>query len=101
MLNGNKVFRSEGVAMTEKTVADWPALLADAHAALRGAVAGVGADQWQLPTPCDLWSVTQVLQHAMGDQVGYASAITGGPGPSEDPFAPSGRLDEQPEVALD
>lgn len=70
--------------------ADWPTLFADAQTALRTAVAGVGADRWGVPTPCDKWTVTQALQHAAGDQIGYAAAITGGPWPSFDPFAPSG-----------
>jgi len=74
----------------------WPVLFADAQRALRTVVAGVRPDQWQLPTPCDRWTVTQVLQHAAGDQIGYAAAITGGPLPSEDPFAPSGHLDGDP-----
>jgi uncharacterized protein (TIGR03086 family) len=37
-----------------------------------------------------------VLQHAAGDQVAFAAAITGEPGPSYDPFSPSGRLDGDP-----
>jgi uncharacterized protein (TIGR03086 family) len=78
----------------------WPALFADAHTALRTVVAGVGADQWDLPTPCAEWTVTQVLQHAAGDQVGYAAAITGGPWPAEDPFDPSGKLDRDPAAFL-
>lgn len=72
--------------MTEWIVLD------QAHQALRNVVAGVPADGWQLPTPCSEWNVTQVLQHAAGDQIGYAAFLTGGPGPSEDPFAPSGTL---------
>ena len=79
----------------------WPALFADAHTALRTVVAGVGADQWDLPTPCAEWTVTQVLQHAAGDQVGYAAAITGGPWPAEDPFDPSGKLDRDPAAFLE
>jgi uncharacterized protein (TIGR03086 family) len=71
------------------TTTTWP-LLAEAHDALLNAVKGVGDDQWQLPTPCDQWTVTQVLQHAAGDQVGFAAALTGGEGPDENPFAPSG-----------
>ncbi|MBO3732043.1 TIGR03086 family metal-binding protein [Glycomyces niveus] len=67
----------------------WP-LLAESHDALLNAVKGVGADQWDLPTPCDQWTVTQVLQHAAGDQLAYYAAITGGEGPAENPFAPSG-----------
>jgi len=79
--------------MNETTVADWRGLLDGAHRALRDAVAGVGAGDWDRPTPCDQWTVTQVLQHAAGDQIGYAAAITGGPWPSFDPFKPSGELD--------
>jgi uncharacterized protein (TIGR03086 family) len=68
-------------------------VLDEAHDALRSVVAGVPADGWQRATPCELWDVTQVLQRAAGDQVGYVSKITGGPGPAYDPFAPSGTLD--------
>ncbi|AEA28108.1 Conserved hypothetical protein CHP03086 [Pseudonocardia dioxanivorans CB1190] len=67
-----------------------------AHDALRVAVAAVGEDNWQLPTPCSEWTVTQVLQHAAGDQLGFAAAITGEPGPTENPFAPSGHIDGSP-----
>ncbi|MDA1359498.1 TIGR03086 family metal-binding protein [Glycomyces luteolus] len=73
------------------TTTAWP-LLAEAHEALLNAVKGVGDDQWQLPTPCDQWTVTQVLQHAAGDQLAYAAALTGGEGPADNPFAPSGTL---------
>lgn len=87
--------------MTEKTITDWRALLAGSHTALRAAVAGVPADAWVAPTPCAQWSVTQAFQHATGDQIGYAAAITGGPWPAEDPFAPSGHLAEDPLVVTD
>lgn len=69
-------------------------VLNEAHAALRTVVAGVG--DWDVPTPCVQWTATQVLQHAAGDQIGFASAITGQPGPTWNPFDPSGRLDESP-----
>jgi uncharacterized protein (TIGR03086 family) len=42
-----------------------------------------------------------VIQHAVGDQIAYAAFITGGPGPEEDPFAPSGTLTESPEAAVE
>ncbi len=71
-------------------------VLDDAHHALRTVVAGVPVGGWARPTPCEKWNVTQVLQHAAGDQLGYAAFLTGGPGPSEDPFAPSGHLDGDP-----
>jgi uncharacterized protein (TIGR03086 family) len=67
----------------------WP-VLEQAHSALRSAVAGV--EDWSAPTPCADWNVTQVFQHAAGDQLGYAAFITGEPGPDFDPFAPSGTL---------
>ena len=77
---------------------EWPVLVA-AHEALRTAVLGVDPEAWDRPTPCDRWTVTQVLQHAVGDQLAYAAAITGQPGPTEDPFAPSGHLD-RPAIGL-
>jgi uncharacterized protein (TIGR03086 family) len=80
------------------TTTAWP-LLAEAHEALLNAVKGVGDHQWDLPTPCDQWTVAQVLQHAAGDQLAYYAAITGGEGPAENPFAPSGTLTADP-VAL-
>jgi uncharacterized protein (TIGR03086 family) len=80
---------------------DWPALLTDSHDALRAAADGLAPGDLDRPTPCDKWTVTQVLQHAAGDQVGYAAAITGGPWPAEDPFAPSGNLDRDPRAVVD
>ncbi|GGV61323.1 hypothetical protein GCM10010277_66180 [Streptomyces longisporoflavus] len=82
------------------TKAAWP-LLDSAHAALRTAVLGVPDGHWERPTPCAEWNVTQVLQHAAGDQLGYASALTGGPGPTENPFAPSGKLTDSPRALLE
>jgi uncharacterized protein (TIGR03086 family) len=76
-------------------------VLEQAHAALRGAVIGAAAGDWARPSPCDKWTVAQVLQHAAGDQLGFAAAITGGPGPSEDPFAPSGILEKDPFAIVD
>jgi uncharacterized protein (TIGR03086 family) len=67
-------------------------ILDSAHQALRTAVAGVDESSWDVATPCEQWTVTQVLQHAAGDQLGYAEAITGEGGPTYDPFAPDGRL---------
>ncbi|MFJ7334804.1 TIGR03086 family metal-binding protein [Streptomyces sp. NPDC101116] len=62
------------------------------HEALRTAVHGVPDDGWHLPTPCADWTVAQVFQHAVGDQIGYAAALTGEPGPGFDPFHPSGEM---------
>ncbi|MEU0554706.1 TIGR03086 family metal-binding protein [Dactylosporangium sp. NPDC006015] len=68
-------------------------VLDESHAALRAVLAGLRPSDLLLPTPCELWNVTQVLQHAAGDQLGYAAAITGEGWPTFDPFAPSGELD--------
>jgi uncharacterized protein (TIGR03086 family) len=76
-------------------------ILNEAHQILRTTVLGVGHGDWDRPTPCDEWNVTQVLQHAAGDQLAYAAAITGSGGPSEDPFAPSGHLDDAPLAVVD
>jgi uncharacterized protein (TIGR03086 family) len=84
--------------MTETT--DWK-LLSAAHDALRSAVAGVPDDGWALATPCADWNVTQVLQHAAGDQLAYAAKLTGGPGPEANPFEPSGQLDAAPSELLE
>jgi len=81
--------------MSEHITAGWDVLDAS-HEALREAVRGVPADGWHLPTPCEKWNVTQVLQHAAGDQVGFAAFLTGEPGPTENPFEPSGELAEDP-----
>ncbi|MFE2147702.1 TIGR03086 family metal-binding protein [Streptomyces sp. NPDC059456] len=70
------------------TASTWD-LLDHAHDALRTAVDGVPAGAWGRPTPCHQWNVGQVLRHAAGDQLAYAARLTGGPGPAEDPFAPS------------
>jgi uncharacterized protein (TIGR03086 family) len=78
----------------------WDAL-DSAHHALRVSVEGVAANAWQQRTPCDQWNVTQVFQHAAGDQLGWAAAMTGGSPPSEDPFAPSGHLTEPVNVVLE
>ncbi|MGC9667570.1 TIGR03086 family metal-binding protein [Planosporangium sp. 12N6] len=74
----------------------WRALLDASHEALRTVTVGLTEADKDKSTPCEKWTVTQVLQHATGDQIGYAAAITGGPWPSDDPFLPSGRLDGDP-----
>jgi uncharacterized protein (TIGR03086 family) len=68
-------------------------VLDESHAALRAVLAGLQPSDLHLPTPCERWNVTQVLQHAAGDQLGFAATITGEGWPAYDPFAPSGELD--------
>lgn len=69
-------------------------VLDESHAALRTVLAGLRPADLSLPTPCERWSVTQVLQHAAGDQLGFAAAVTGEGGPAFDPFSPSGEIDD-------
>jgi uncharacterized protein (TIGR03086 family) len=86
--------------MADNTGTHWE-VLEEAHRALRTTVLGVAPNAWSLPTPCAEWNVTQVLQHAAGDQLAFDAAITGGPGPSENPFTPSGQLDDAPLAIID
>jgi uncharacterized protein (TIGR03086 family) len=68
-------------------------VITDSLGLLRNAAARIGDANREAPTPCSEWTVTQVLQHAAGDQLAWAAAIGVGTGPSENPFAPSGRLE--------
>ncbi|MEV6397863.1 TIGR03086 family metal-binding protein [Streptomyces sp. NPDC051907] len=77
------------------TSTNWP-VLAQSHDALLTAVRGVAPGDWERSTPCAEWNVLQVLQHAAGDQLGYAAFLGEGAGPGYDPFAPSGKLDDEP-----
>jgi uncharacterized protein (TIGR03086 family) len=77
--------------MTESANSAWPILAASLEM-LREAGAGVAAGHLGDPTPCSEWTVTQVLQHAAGDQLAWAAAVGYGPGPEENPFDPSGKL---------
>jgi uncharacterized protein (TIGR03086 family) len=74
---------------------NWP-VLDEAHHALRTVTTGLSADQLGLATPCENWNVAQVVEHAAGDQIAYASTLTGGPGPDYDPFDPPATLDGSP-----
>jgi uncharacterized protein (TIGR03086 family) len=59
---------------------------------LSSAGAAVTGKQLDTPTPCTNWTVTQVLQHAAGDQLAWAAAVGTGSGPQDNPFEPSGHL---------
>jgi uncharacterized protein (TIGR03086 family) len=60
---------------------------------LHDAAAGVSERQLDDRTPCPEWTVAQVLFHAAGDQLGWASSIGSGAPPTYDPFDPPHRLD--------
>src|ERR1700727_181564 len=68
---------------------------------LSAATAMISDANRQASTPCTEWTVTQVLQHAAGDQLAWAAALGVGGGPSENPFAPSGQPDGHPRALLD
>jgi uncharacterized protein (TIGR03086 family) len=85
--------RRSAMMTTEKT--QW-IVLDQAHEALRSVVRSASDQDWDAPSPCEGWTIAQVLQHAAGDQLGFASIITGEPGPTENPFAPSGVLSAAP-----
>ncbi|WUI04158.1 TIGR03086 family metal-binding protein [Spirillospora sp. NBC_00431] len=86
--------------MNQIITSGW-AVLDTAHEALRAAVRDLSDQDLRRPTPCSEWNVTQVLQHAAGDQLAYASSITGEPGPGFNPFEPSGELSGSPMAFLE
>ena len=69
--------------------------------ALRTVVDSLVAGDLDRPTPCTDWTVTQVLRHAAGDQLGYASLLDGGSGPEENPFAPSATPPQDPKTHVE
>jgi uncharacterized protein (TIGR03086 family) len=77
------------------------AALDASHHALRAVVGTLADSDLDRPTPCSQWSVAQVLRHAAGDQIGYAAFLGAGPGPDEDPFAPSATPPQDPKAFLE
>ena len=77
------------------------AALDASHEALRTVVGALADSDLNSPTPCSQWTVTQVLRHAAGDQIGYAAFLGAGPGPQEDPFAPSATPPQDPKAHLE
>jgi uncharacterized protein (TIGR03086 family) len=61
--------------------------------ALHRTAAAINGTNAEAPTPCSEWTVTQVLQHAIGDQLAWAASLGVDGGPSENPFTPSGVLE--------
>ena len=86
--------------MTTENPAPARVVLDESLAALGRVVAALREDDAGRPTPCAAWNVTQVVQHAAGDQIGWAATVGGGPFPTWDPFAPSGHLDETPSALV-
>ncbi|MFN8193799.1 MAG: TIGR03086 family metal-binding protein [Nocardioidaceae bacterium] len=70
-------------------------------AALREVAAGVTEDQLRLATPCEQWTVAQVLLHAAADQHGWAATVGTAALPGYDPFAPPQDVDRGVGAAVD
>jgi uncharacterized protein (TIGR03086 family) len=87
----------ELIVMTEAT----PAVITESLDLLHAAAAMVNNTNGKAPTPCTEWTVTQVLQHAAGDQLAWAAALGTGSGPTDNPFAPSGHLESGVNDLLD
>ena len=68
-------------------------VITDSLSLLRNAAALISDANANAPTPCSAWTVAQVFQHAVGDQLAWAAAIGVGTGPAENPFTPSGLLE--------
>ena len=79
--------------MAENTENTWR-VVTDSLDLLRNAALLINEANAGAATPCSAWTVTQVLQHAVGDQLAWAAAIGVGTGPAENPFAPSGLLNQ-------
>ncbi|ACU77703.1 conserved hypothetical protein [Catenulispora acidiphila DSM 44928] len=77
------------------------AALDASHHALRTVVGSLAAGDLGRPTPCTDWTVTQVLRHAAGDQLGFASFLDGGSGPEENPFTPSATPPQDPKAYVE
>jgi uncharacterized protein (TIGR03086 family) len=71
------------------------------HNALRTVVGALTHDDLSRPTPCSQWSVAQVLRHAAGDQLAFASMLDGGAGPDENPFDPSATPPQDPKTLVE
>ncbi|NUP52864.1 MAG: TIGR03086 family protein [Catenulispora sp.] len=77
------------------------AALDASHYALRTVVGALGESDLNRPTPCSEWTVTQVLRHAAGDQIGFAAFLDGEAGPEENPFTPSAAAPQDPRAFLE
>jgi uncharacterized protein (TIGR03086 family) len=57
-------------------------------------VAGVRADQWQLPTPCSDWTVRQLVNHVVGGQRLFTRVLHGEPLPDPSQLGRRGGQDQ-------
>ncbi|MCB0060937.1 MAG: maleylpyruvate isomerase family mycothiol-dependent enzyme, partial [Caldilineaceae bacterium] len=53
-------------------------LFPELHAALMALLRGLALEEWQQPTACTGWSVKDVAQHLLGDDIGKLSAARDG-----------------------
>lgn len=81
--------------------------LADALTFTENAIAGVGPDQWDAPTPCSEWNVRELVNHTIGAvwTFGAAAAGTqppsGGEGPDFTKTDPAAQFRKAADAALD
>jgi uncharacterized protein (TIGR03086 family) len=60
----------------------------------------VSDDQWSLPTPCDDWTVRDLVEHVVGGNVVFTVALHGQPTASGPPAERSGDLASQYERSV-
>jgi uncharacterized protein (TIGR03086 family) len=68
-----------------------PDVITESLDLLRTAAAMISTGTQQVPTPCAEWNVTQVLQHAAGDQLAWAAALDQGVSDLLDPALATAR----------
>jgi uncharacterized protein (TIGR03086 family) len=75
----------------------------DLTAALAGTeqlVAGIGPDDWDLPTPCTEWSVRQVVNHLVSSNLLFVRVLGGEPLPPREELLAAARTDRLGEDAV-
>jgi uncharacterized protein (TIGR03086 family) len=68
-----------------------PPVITESLGLLAAATAMISDANRKVATPCAEWTLTQVLQHAAGDQLAWAAALGEGSGPVEEPALATAR----------
>jgi uncharacterized protein (TIGR03086 family) len=77
------------------------AALQVALAATRAVIAGIGSDQWSLPTPCPEWTVEELTAHViLGNRMAAAAVFAGDAAEFTDQIG-VGTIDGDPVAAYD
>jgi uncharacterized protein (TIGR03086 family) len=81
--------------MKEPLVNDDPLRpLATAVEVAAALVSGVRADQWDLPTPCEQWSVRQLVNHVVGGNRLFTRVLSGRPLPPREQLGQRAHQDQ-------